>query len=195
MVNFEEGTLVKSAYVEINGVQHPVVMPQYEGDTPVSPENLNKMQEDLENEIGNKTQKNIATRTFGRQNVTVNQAWGTAKVSCSGFSSEGDKLEIDDNGIKIGAGVSKVLVSAQCAGIGTNVVVGDKQFMIKKMGVNTAVGNAYLGGGISINFMNLCISPILIDVQQSDVISLEVSSGATGTFEILAGQLTVEVVE
>ena len=42
--------------------------------------------------------------------------------------------------------------------------------------------------------MNLCVSPKLIDVKQNDIISLEVSSGAAGTFEILEGQLTVEVV-
>ena len=193
MVDFKEGQLVKGAYVVIDGIEHEVHMPQYSGDTPLTPENLNKAQEDLENEIGNKTQKNIATRTFGRQNVTVNQAWGTAKVVCSGFNSEGDKLISDTNGIKIGAGVSKVLVSAQCAGIGTNVVSGDKQFMIKK-GTET-VGNSYLGGGISINFMNLCISPILIEVSENQIIHVEIGSGGEGSFEILGGSLTVEVVE
>lgn len=160
------------------------------GRTPASAETMEAFQTNIDNAI---KEKNIATRTFGRQNVTVNQAWGTAKVVCSGFNSEGDKLISDTNGIKIGAGVSKVLVSAQCVGIGTNVVSGDKQFMIKK-GTET-VGNSYLGGGISINFMNLCISPVLIDVQQADIIFLEVASGETGTFEILSGQLTVEVVE
>lgn len=160
------------------------------GQTSASAETMEAFQRNIDNAI---KEKNIATRKFSRQNVTVNQSWGTAKVSCSGFSSEGDKLTIDDNGIKIGAGVSKVLVSAQCAGIGTNVVSGDKQFMIKK-GTET-IGNSYLGGGVSVNFINLCISPILIDVQQADVISLEVGSGAVGTFEILSGQLTVEVVE
>lgn len=44
MFTFENGTLVKGAYVEINGVQYPVTMPQYSGNTPVSAENLNKMQ-------------------------------------------------------------------------------------------------------------------------------------------------------
>lgn len=160
------------------------------GRTPASAETMEAFQTNIDNAI---KEKNIATRTFGRQNVTVNQAWETAKVVCSGFNSEGDKLISDTNGIKIGAGVSKVLVSAQCAGIGTNVVSGDKKFMIKK-GTET-VGNSYLGGGISINFMNLCISPVLIDVQQADIIFLEVASGVTGTFEILSGQLTVEVVE
>ena len=44
MVNFEEGTLIKEAYVVINGEEILVHMPEYSGNTPMSPENLNKMQ-------------------------------------------------------------------------------------------------------------------------------------------------------
>ena len=50
MVNFENGTLVTNAYVEINGVQYPVVMPVYSGNTPLTAENLNKAQNDLYNQ-------------------------------------------------------------------------------------------------------------------------------------------------
>lgn len=46
-MKFEAGTLIKGAYVVIDGVEHEVHMPEFEGDTPVSPENLNKMQEDI----------------------------------------------------------------------------------------------------------------------------------------------------
>lgn len=88
-----------------------------------------------------------------------------------------------------------MLVSAQCGGIGTNTVVGDKQFMIKKIGTETALATAYLGGGIEINFMNLCISPILIEVSENQIIYVEIGSGGKGSFEILGGSLTVEVVE
>lgn len=48
MVNFEEGTLIKGAYVVVNGEELPVHMPEYSGNTPMSPENLNKMQTDME---------------------------------------------------------------------------------------------------------------------------------------------------
>ena len=115
------------------------------------------------------------------------------KVTFDTWGSIGDKLINTQNGIKIGTGVSKVLVSAYCGGIGTNVVAGDKQFMIKK-GTET-IGNSYLGGGINVNFVNLSISPFLLDVKENDIISLEVNSAIEGTFEILAGQLTVEVVK
>lgn len=192
MVEFKEGQLIKGAYVVINNVEYEVHMPQYSGDTPVTPENLNKIQEDSENYTDVKTKKNIATRLFSRQNITVNQTWGAANVTYNEFNSKGEKLISNPNGIEIGAGVSKVLVSAQTAGIGTNVVSGDKQFMIKKN--SDTIGNSYLGGGITVNFINLCVSPILIDVSEGDIISVQVGSGGTGTFEILAGQLTVEVV-
>lgn len=51
MVNFEDGTLIKGAYVVIDGKEYDVHMPQYSGDTPLSSENLNKMQTDLQEEI------------------------------------------------------------------------------------------------------------------------------------------------
>ena len=50
-MKFEEGTLVKGAYTVVGGVEYEVHMPEYSGNTPLSPENLNKMQEDLKKEI------------------------------------------------------------------------------------------------------------------------------------------------
>lgn len=44
MVIWEDGQLVQGAYVEIDGTRYPVEMPQYSGDTPVTAENLNKVQ-------------------------------------------------------------------------------------------------------------------------------------------------------
>lgn len=46
-MKFENGTLVKGAYVVIDGIEHEVHMPKYSGNTPCSAENLNKMQEDI----------------------------------------------------------------------------------------------------------------------------------------------------
>lgn len=51
MVEFENGQLVKGAYVIIDGKEYPVHMPQYSGQTPLSAENMNKLQTDLENQI------------------------------------------------------------------------------------------------------------------------------------------------
>lgn len=47
MVKFENGTLVKGAYVVIDGVEYEVHMPEYSGKTPLSAENMNKIQNDI----------------------------------------------------------------------------------------------------------------------------------------------------
>lgn len=51
---FENGILVKGAYVILDGVEHEVHMPEYSGNTPTSAENLNKMQDDLRDELKTK---------------------------------------------------------------------------------------------------------------------------------------------
>lgn len=51
MVNFKNGELVKGAYVVIDGKEYEVHMPQYFGETPLSSENLNKVQNDLNKTI------------------------------------------------------------------------------------------------------------------------------------------------
>ena len=42
--------------------------------------------------------------------------------------------------------------------------------------------------------MSSSITPILVNVSEGDIFSLSISSGGSGTFEILGGRLTVEVV-
>lgn len=61
MVNFEDGTLIEGAYVLIDGVKYPVVMPQYSGNTPLNSENMNKLQNDLKKEIENNIENLIET--------------------------------------------------------------------------------------------------------------------------------------
>lgn len=51
MINFENGKLEEDAYVIIDGVKYPVVMPRYSGKTPISAENLNYMQELIKEDI------------------------------------------------------------------------------------------------------------------------------------------------
>lgn len=46
-MTFEDGKLISEAYVDVNGVKYPVVMPVYEGKTPLSAAILNKLQKEL----------------------------------------------------------------------------------------------------------------------------------------------------
>lgn len=50
-IPFEDGTLVKAGYVEIDGTKHETVQPEYTGKTPLSAYNLIKMQDNVENAI------------------------------------------------------------------------------------------------------------------------------------------------
>lgn len=51
MFKFEDGILKKGAYVVIDGVEHEVHMPEYEGKTPMTAENLNRTAKDVEKKI------------------------------------------------------------------------------------------------------------------------------------------------
>lgn len=46
MFKFKDGTLKKKAYVTINDIEYEVIMPEYEGSTPLSAENLNRAQKE-----------------------------------------------------------------------------------------------------------------------------------------------------
>lgn len=67
-IQFEDGQKVSDAYVEINGVQHPVVKAQYQGKTPLSARNLNKMQDNMETAISD-----LDERVVSYRNVLVDE--------------------------------------------------------------------------------------------------------------------------
>lgn len=48
-INWEDGTQVKGAYVEIDGTRYPVVMPTYNCNTPITATNLNIMDKGIYN--------------------------------------------------------------------------------------------------------------------------------------------------
>lgn len=47
MFRFQDGVLKKGAYVNINGVEYDVIMPEYQSGTPLSSENLNRALSDV----------------------------------------------------------------------------------------------------------------------------------------------------
>lgn len=51
-INWQNGSIKKDGYVVIDGVQYPIVMPEYEGDTPINASNLNHMDEGIANAYG-----------------------------------------------------------------------------------------------------------------------------------------------
>nr|DAJ09198.1 MAG TPA: hypothetical protein [Caudoviricetes sp.] len=79
MVNFEDGELVKGAYVVIDGKEYEVHMPQYSGRTPLSSENLNKVQNDLNETITKQgkilNDKITNTNTYSTEEVNTGKKW------------------------------------------------------------------------------------------------------------------------
>ncbi len=110
------------------------------------------------------------------------------------YNSIGDKLSLRDNGVLIGSGVSKVLVSGNLKVIAN--VVGNKHSRICKNGTTVCWTNTTsIQAGHEVTINN---TPILVDVTQGDLITLRyyiqtkdrISGGQyTPTY------LTVEVIE
>lgn len=72
-IPFENGTLVTPAKVVIDGVEYEVIPAVYSGDTPLSKENLNKMQDNIENAIDTlKTAVLKTTFPIGATYITQN---------------------------------------------------------------------------------------------------------------------------
>lgn len=131
-------------------------------------------------------------------NQTINTAHGTAvKVDLNGTRSHGNKLTFTSNGIKIGAGVSWVLVSYS---IRFNWDFGDTGLVafINKNGYQSSHTLSSSTNGYS-RFRSVGTSSVLIDVLENDLLQLffypdgltisNKTIGHNGTY------LTVEVVE
>ena len=93
MFQFEDGTLKKGAYVVINGVEYEVHMPEYEGKTPLSSENLNRAVNEL----------NIAISDVSTKKATMYITADTAKGATVTLTRK----------YKVGAGVLDVYINGE----------------------------------------------------------------------------------
>ena len=107
----------------------------------------------------------------------------------------GEALQISDGKIVIPAGVSKILLSADCLSNGEIDTFG---LIIKKN--NTELSQKFYAPS-SQSFANISLSPLGIDVSEGDVLSLNYyinDSGFTRTIKAYSGYgtyLTVQVIE
>lgn len=153
--------------------------------------NLSNSLETLSNTVTTGLQKHIMTLKL-EQNTTVNEG---KKIPLNGIKSLGDKLSYDNNGIKIGAGVQKVLISAN-GSIQYTASAGQYCVLIKKNDQSIANDN-YRGNSLKHNNTQVAsscvISPFLLEVEEGDVISLY--KGGANCVVRPETWLTVEVVE
>lgn len=102
-----------------------------------------------------------------------------------------DKLTLSNNGIRIGAGISQVLVSANVFANAKNET-GYTWTYIKKNNGNVSIALVNNRGF----FASTSHSPRLLDVQEGDIITLYKQDDSESTVRTYANTyLTVEVVE
>lgn len=110
------------------------------------------------------------------------------------YNSVGSKLSLSNNGVLIGSGVSKVLVSSNLKVISR--VTGNKHSRICKNGQTLCwTDQTSIQAGHEITINN---TPIIVDVQQGDLITLRYFVMATDRIsggEYTPTYLTVEVVK
>ncbi len=137
----------------------------------------------------NLIEKNIAT-AYTESNLSPGTTDPT-KFPITTKDSIGSKLTIFDGGIKIGVGVSKVIISAMVA-LSTNAQVSKNLYIYKN---SIVVARAVFNLAVAIQ-PTIQITPKLIDVEENDIIYIYVSTGGSDTFSSSSSltYLTVEVV-
>lgn len=132
------------------------------------------------------------TKSRGAINIPI--AWETVKMNCetSNVSSD-DRLTFSDGAVKIGKNVNRILASLHTGGV-QRTGGGDKIIKILKNG-DTSIDESYISGENPADWQEMNISPIIVDVEEGDIISIGVDWALTGNLNFLKTTLTVEVVD
>lgn len=156
-------------------------------DTPINASNLNNNFDYLS--------RNVLTATiYSTQTVSSTNE----KINLALYKSTGDKLSMSDNGVLIGSGVSKVLVSATLQAQWNSPTSNDFLIYIMK---NDTLMIRVNGQKADTSISNsTTLPPILMEVDEGDIIYLyyqgsSSSSVIYGASSYLATSMTVEVVE
>lgn len=166
-INFQNGILVAKAKVTINGTVYEVEPEEYEGETPLSAEILNEMQDNIENAI-NTVQNNLNTTNQNIENLTtysttekVVGTWIDGKtlyeITLTGTKNAGADLIIDvsnlnienfffaGGGLKSNAGIGYELSRSEPNGVWTRAQINDDLTSfhftsVKNLGVDYVTG-------------------------------------------------------
>lgn len=162
----------------------------------LSAETLSQLQTNIENAINEVTKKDIIVVNTNQTSIVLA---ASGKIPFSNvYSQLGDKLTLENNCIKIGAGVSYIKVSANIW-INSNDTNGGRLWCnINKN--NTTIVSYIDYVSTSSPYLSGCIAPILIPVNEGDLISIGYT--VTGSVNLNSGSnntnvtnLTVEVIE
>lgn len=193
-IPFVDGTLVTAGYVTIEGQNYEVNEAVYEGDTPLSAFNLNKMQNNIEDAINNVQGKQTAiTATMtDNQLITTTVAWQIVKLNLDTITSS-EKLTLSGNAVKIGKGVSKILVSANTSFVEQTNGLVNIQFL-----KNSSTIGKTVQGMSDQSRLNIAAPPQIIEVVEGDLIHMGLAFGNVQTNKTVSSSstfMTVQVVE
>lgn len=138
---------------------------------------------------------NCSTTTFA---MNWDIAWVALKVPLNTISSEYDpygKLTLDSNGIKIGAGISKVLVSG-VFGIYNSSNGNDTIPQIYKNSTSLGYGAYLYAQTTAVLYDTMPLKPTVLDVVENDIIYMYCAIGGAGSRTLLGlTTLMVEVIK
>lgn len=142
----------------------------------------------------NVKQRHIITASIS-SNITLNVHTNYDITNLSLVNQVGSKLTLSSTGITIGAGVSKILVSAN--GNYSTIVNSTYSRYLKVKVNNTEVAAVRTGLNGATSGLSLAITPRLIDVQQGDVIGFAIQGAENDVFRGVEAftSFYVEVVE
>ena len=156
--------------------------------TPVNATNLNQLQTNVENAIN---EKNIITIQLGSEfSCTTLDAY-TAVTGFVQANKIGDKLSFSNNSIVIGAGVSKIKVTAKAGWYATNT--STKYLRLLKNNSTLVWSTINVPNS---SFLSDSIPENLVDVVQGDTISMSYYTAVAGDSlqDSMRTFITVEVV-
>ena len=146
------------------------------------------------------TEKNI----LSAYNASVGEevsAFGTTTIALDTvISSIGTKLTLSNGSVKIGSGVSKVMVSGVLRGYFKNNNSTTNYEVGCRINKNTTIARALefiIDKNTTINAKLITVAPFLLDVEENDVISIGIysSSGNAVRKYLENSYLTIEVIE
>ena len=140
-------------------------------------------------------QRHIAVVTLDGD-ITLNVHTNYNVSTITSLNTTGTKLSVTTDGVVIGAGVSKVLISAT----GTYKTLSNNTTYDRyiKLKVNTTeVANTKAGNSLSSHPLSMSIAPFLVDVQQGDVIGFAIQGAENDVFygTSVWTHICVEVIE
>lgn len=188
-INWEAGELKKDGYVIVDGEQYQTVQPEYTGNTPINPDNLNHMDDGIE--LANRKDIITVVRTA---DFIINQSDAYVDIPFDSSESIGTGLTLNNGGVLVDSSISKVKISCKVCFPYDKMTAGQKNLVIKKNGVIVDRTWQYLEATRN---SNMLMPTRIISVTKGDVLTVgyygkqndKITGGAIFT------DFTVEAVE